>query len=75
MPPRFLMKDLFLTGALIGPFWALITFGQIIYYISSRILKNHSVESWKDLITSKKYGMSEKIQMFSSTCQQELNIS
>ena len=29
----------------------LATFGQIIYYISSRILKNHSVESRKDLIT------------------------
>ena len=29
----------------------LATFGQIIYYISSRILKNHSVESWKDVIT------------------------
>ena len=29
----------------------LATFGQIIYYISSRILKNRSVESRKDLIT------------------------
>ena len=29
----------------------LATFGQIIYYISSRILENHSVESRKDLIT------------------------
>ena len=29
----------------------LATFGQIIYYISSRILKNHSEESRKDLIT------------------------
>ena len=29
----------------------LATFGQIIYYISSRFLKNHSEESRKDLIT------------------------
>ena len=49
----------------------LATFGQIIYYISSRILKNHSVESRKDVITSKKYGISEKSKFVSSTCQQE----
>ena len=42
----------------------LATFGQIIYYISSRILKNHSVESRKDLITSKKYGISDKSKFF-----------
>ena len=29
----------------------LATFGQIIYYVSSRILENHNVESRKDLIT------------------------
>ena len=49
----------------------LATFGPIIYYISSRILKNHHVESRKDLITLKKYGIRGKIEFFSGYLQQE----
>ena len=49
----------------------LATFGPIIYYISSRIQKNHHVESRKDLITLKKYGIRGKIEIFSGYLQQE----
>ena len=51
----------------------LATFGQIIYYISSRILKNHHVESRKHLITLKKYGIRGNIDFFPATCNRNID--